>query len=58
VGFGISTADDVRAVASFADGVVIGSAFERMIEENLNHPGLCLMMEEKVRAYKAATRTS
>ena len=27
VGFGISTADDVAAVASMADGVVIGSAF-------------------------------
>jgi len=56
VGFGISTADHVRTVASFADGVVIGSAFERLIEENLDSPGLCSIMEEKVRAYKAATK--
>jgi tryptophan synthase alpha chain len=34
VGFGISTADQVRAVGSIADGVVVGSAFVRVIEQN------------------------
>ncbi len=34
VGFGISTADQVRSVGAIADGVVVGSAFERAIEEN------------------------
>ncbi len=33
VGFGISTADQVRAVGEIADGVVVGSAFVRTIEE-------------------------
>jgi len=34
VGFGISTADQVRAVGALADAVVVGSAFERVIDEN------------------------
>ncbi len=34
VGFGISTPEHVRAIGALADGVVVGSAFERVIEEN------------------------
>ena len=34
VGFGISTADHARSIGAIADGVVVGSAFERVIEEN------------------------
>jgi tryptophan synthase alpha chain len=34
VGFGISTADQVRAVGQLADGVAVGSAIVRTIEEN------------------------
>lgn len=33
VGFGISTADHVRSVGAMADGVVVGSAFVRLIEK-------------------------
>jgi tryptophan synthase alpha chain len=33
VGFGITTPADARAVASFADGVVVGSAAVRIVEE-------------------------
>jgi tryptophan synthase alpha chain len=33
VGFGIKTADDVRKVAAFADGVVVGTAAVKVIEE-------------------------
>jgi len=33
VGFGISTAEQVRAVAKVADGVAVGSAFVRVIEQ-------------------------
>lgn len=58
VGFGISTADHVKAVAAAADGIVIGSAFERTIEENLQHPDLPGLLGEKVRGFKAATRIS
>jgi tryptophan synthase alpha chain len=55
VGFGISTPDDVAAVAAVADGVIIGSAFERMIEENIDSPDLPQMLSEMVRQYKAAS---
>ncbi|OQX23089.1 MAG: tryptophan synthase subunit alpha [Desulfobacteraceae bacterium IS3] len=55
VGFGISTPQEVAAVASHADGVVIGSAFERLIEENLENPEIVSVLAEKVRACKAAT---
>ncbi len=56
VGFGISTAEDVRAIARFADGIVIGSAFERTIEENLETAGLSSMLADQVRVYKKAAR--
>lgn len=56
VGFGISTPDDVAAVAAVADGVVVGSAFERMIEENIDSPDLPQMLAEMVRQYKSATQ--
>ncbi len=56
VGFGISTPEQVAAVAKVADGVVIGSAFERLIEENLQDPDLPARVGGKAAQYKAATR--
>ncbi len=56
VGFGISTAEDVATVASMADGVVIGSAFERLIEENINSPELVSIIVQQTAEYKAATK--
>ena len=56
VGFGISTAKDVRSIAAVADGVVIGSAFERLIEENLNQSNLADIVAEQVKVFKQATR--
>ena len=55
VGFGISTTDDVAAIASVADGVVIGSAFERLIEKNLGNSDLAAIISDHVRKYKEAT---
>ena len=40
VGFGISRPDQVREIASFADGVIVGSAIVRKVEENLGRKGL------------------
>ena len=40
----------------FRSGVVIGSAFERLIEENIENPDLIARMENRVKEYKAATR--
>jgi len=56
VGFGISTPEQVRAVASVADGVVVGSAFERFMESGLEDPLLAEKLGAMVRELKAATR--
>ncbi len=55
VGFGISEVEDVAAVASVADGVVIGSAFERLVEKNLDNPDLASLLAERVSKLKKAT---
>jgi tryptophan synthase alpha chain len=49
VGFGISTADHVRSVGAIADGVVVGSAFERVIEENATNGQLLAKVEALAR---------
>jgi len=56
IGFGISTPEQVREIGSLADGVVVGSAFERLIETHLDDPALPAKVGEAVRALKAATR--
>lgn len=38
VGFGISTAEQARAVAELADGVIVGSALVKQVELNANNP--------------------
>lgn len=56
VGFGISTPSDVTAISAIADGVVIGSAFERTIEENIENPDIAAIIGKQTKAYKEATR--
>ena len=55
VGFGISTPGDVRSIAGFADGVVIGSAFERTLEQLIDNPEQATVLSEQVRSYKKET---
>jgi len=50
VGFGISTAEQARTVGGIADGVAVGSAFVRMIEENQQSPELEAKLEGLARA--------
>ncbi|MEE9291577.1 MAG: tryptophan synthase subunit alpha [Acidobacteriota bacterium] len=45
VGFGISTGTQVQEVAAFADGVVVGSALVRMIEEYSSASDLTVRVE-------------
>jgi tryptophan synthase alpha chain len=40
IGFGISKQQQAREIARFADGVVIGSAVVRLIDENKNNRDL------------------
>ncbi len=50
IGFGISRPEQVRAVAGFADGVVVGSALVRLIEETGASPELPARVEAFCRA--------
>ena len=56
VGFGISTVQDVKMISKVSDGIVIGSAFERLIESSLENKKLPLIMGTKVKEYKEATK--
>ncbi len=56
VGFGISSPEHVKAISSFADGVVIGSAFERLIEENLESRELPEIIAARTTSFKDASR--
>jgi len=56
VGFGISKPQQAREIARFADGVVIGSAVVRLIDENKNNPDLVRIVSNYTREIKNALR--
>ena len=49
VGFGVSSAEQVEEVGRFADGVVVGSALVRIVEEEGRSPELAGKLEAKVK---------
>jgi len=53
VGFGISSPDQVAAVSEVADGVVVGSALVRLVEQMGEDPELPAMLERRVRELAA-----
>lgn len=58
VGFGISTPDDARQVAEFADGVIVGSAFVRLIGESTQNPDFIERVGQFTRELKEAIRSN
>jgi tryptophan synthase alpha chain len=58
VGFGISTPDQAAQVARLADGVVIGSAFVRFIEQHQDEADLPARLEEFTQPIAAAIRSA
>lgn len=56
VGFGISTPEHVAAVSKVAQGIVVGSAFERIIEKNINAPDLPGIILQYAKTLKAAAQ--
>ena len=56
VGFGISTPQHAKEVASYADGVIIGSAIVKLIEQNLNKPNLLSKVASYVKQMVDATK--
>ncbi len=58
VGFGISHPDQVAAVGRLADGVVVGSAIVRKVEERTNTPSLVQDVGDFIAALKAPLRVA
>ena len=56
VGFGVSTPEQARQIGSTADGVVVGSAFVKLIGEKAGSPGLVDSVEVYAASLKAALR--
>jgi tryptophan synthase alpha chain len=54
IGFGISTPEDAAKVSEFADGVVVGSAFERLIESSLEDANIAVKVGEYATRLKNA----
>lgn len=57
VGFGISTPEQVGAVSKVADGVVVGSALVRVVEESGSAPNLPRLIEAEVRRLSSPLHT-
>ena len=58
VGFGISTPQQAREIAPHADGIVIGSAFVRLIEENSGRNNLIHIVSVYARNIKETIRAA
>jgi len=56
VGFGISSAAQAEEIAVFADGIVIGSAVVRLIDENRNHSELLKIIADYTKEIKKRLR--
>ena len=54
VGFGISSPEQVAAVGKVADGVVVGSALVRLVEENRDRDDLSELLASEVKRMAAA----
>jgi len=58
VGVGIGTPEQAAAACTFADGVIVGSALVKMIEENSASPDLVATAAEFVKALKQGVLTA
>lgn len=56
VGFGISTPQQAREIGRFADGVVIGSAVVRLVDENKNNGDLFKILSDYISNIKKELR--
>lgn len=54
VGFGISTPEQVNEVSRVADGVVVGSALVRLVEQRARDAELTMVVEREVRRLSSA----
>lgn len=54
VGFGISSAEQAREIGAFANGIVIGSAVVKLIDENHNLDNLTQIVSDYIKNIKSA----
>ncbi len=54
VGFGISTPEQAKTVAQFADGVIVGSTLVKTVAEHFSHPDFHETIEHSIRSLKSA----
>jgi tryptophan synthase alpha chain len=57
VGFGISTPEQAKRISLFADGVIVGSAIVKTIEENLKNPELTNRVKDFVSSFAKALKS-
>jgi tryptophan synthase alpha chain len=57
LGFGVGTPEQVAEVARLTDGVVVGSAIVKFIEENATSPDLPARLESWTRQLSAPLRS-
>ena len=57
VGFGISTPEQARTVATMADAVVVGSAIVKLIEQHGNAPDLAVKLRDFVKPLVDAVKS-
>jgi tryptophan synthase alpha chain len=58
IGFGISTPQQAKEIAPYADGIVVGSAIVKMIAENSQRSDLVTVVSEYAREMKKAISVS
>ena len=58
VGFGIGTPEQAAAVGRLADGVIVGSAIVRVVEEHAGSPALIPEVGRFIAALKAPLRAT
>jgi tryptophan synthase alpha chain len=54
IGFGISTPAQAAEISVYGDGIVIGSAFVKLVEENTAKPDLVTLVSSYAKSIKAA----
>jgi tryptophan synthase alpha chain len=57
VGFGITTPEQAREVASHGDGIIVGSAIVRTIQENADNPKVAAILKDFVTPLIEATHS-
>jgi tryptophan synthase alpha chain len=58
IGFGISTPEQAKEIANYADGVVVGSALVKMIADNSQQSDLVALVSQYAREMKKAISVS